>query len=191
MTSKIQKEGSLRLDFREAQGVERLDEQGIPAPEGMRLVDFVVEERGHMLLVEVKDPSQSAATPKARKDFSESMLNGGLINEKLVPKARDGYTFLHLMERDKKRFLFVVLLGLEALENETALLMGFKDRLFGRIRFGRIRFGRIRFGRIRFGRIRNGGRGPWRRHYVSDCLVVTTRTWADHFPDYRVSRIAS
>ena len=137
----------------------------------MKLVDFVVEEPDQTLLIEVKDPSQSAATVAGKKSFTASMLHDGLINNRLVPKARDSYTFLHLMERDKKRFLFVVLLGLEALKNERALLMGFKDRLLGRIR--------------------HEAREPWRRYYVDDCVVVTLETWPDHFPDYVVSRTVS
>ena len=167
MTSKIQ-EGDLTFSFRDAARADRLDEQGAgPEPEGMKLVDFVVERRDDVLLIEVKDPSHPRASAKERTRFSRKMQNDKLIHEELMPKARDSYTFLHLMERDTKRFLFVVLLGLETLDDK-ALLVSFKERLLARLR-------------------KEAGE-PWRRFYVSDCLVLTLETWPDYFPRYSVSR---
>ena len=160
------KEGELLLEFPSGAIVEQLDLQSVPIPKGMALVDFVVEQSAHTLLIEIKDPSHSRAPEEERRRFSQKMQKDTLIHEELVPKARDSYTFLHLMERDTRRFLFVVLLGLEVLDE--ALLVGFKERLLARIR--------------------REVSEPWRRHYVSDCVVVTLDTWPDYFPDYPVSR---
>lgn len=161
-------EGELEFDFRGAHDVERLDEQGVPMPRGMSLVDFVVEERGRLLLIEVKDPSQRRATAKERKSFARRMCGEELINETLVPKARDSYTFLHLMRRDGRPFVFVAVLGVANMPQDKALLVGFKDRLLKRIR--------------------QEARDPWKRQYVADCVVVTPDTWQTAFPQYPMVR---
>ena len=161
-------EGELAFDFSAATYVERLDAQGKPLPRGMALVDFVVEEDTRVLLVEIKDPSQARVPERERKAFAGKMKGQTLIHEELVPKARDSYTFLHLMARDTKPFLYVVLLGLDEFPNDRALLPSFKDRLLRRLR--------------------HEAQEPWRREYVTDCVVVTLETWSKHFSHFRISR---
>ncbi len=127
------REGEFEIDFPPAVNVERLDVQGLPLPHGMRLVDFTVEEKHRCILLEIKDPSIGAASPANRQQFAKTMLTNVLINENLTPKARDSYTYLHLMKRDQKPFVYIVLMGVEAFPNEKALLVGFKDRLLARL----------------------------------------------------------
>lgn len=167
MTVQVQ-EGELNFDFSGATAVDRLDVQDQPIPHGMALVDFVVEETGQILLIEIKDPSQSGASERERARFAKKLEHETLIHQELVPKARDSYAFLHLMERDTKTFLYVVVLGLETLPDKAALLVNFKDRLLKRIR--------------------HEGREPWRRQYVKDCVVLTPKIWPEHFPGYSLSR---
>ncbi len=161
-------EGELEFDFDAARSFERFDEQGVPIPVGMKLVDFVVEEANRIFLIEVKDPSDREAQEAARREFGQSMHGDELINGKLVPKARDSYAFLHLMERDRHPFIFVVVLGLERLSNEKALLLSFKDRLIKRIR--------------------HEAKEPWKKAYIADCVVVTPDTWKAAFPRYGLAR---
>ena len=162
-------EGELEFDFSAALSAENLDAGGQRGqPTGMKLVDFVVKETDRTLLIEVKDPSEAGASPAERAKFAKAMRQNTLISEVLVPKARGSYTFLHLMKRDDNPFLSVGLLGLDTFTNEAALLLGFKDRLLKRIR--------------------HEGKEAWVRQYVTDCVVVTTTTWPDHFPAYPLTR---
>src|SRR5215831_18246032 len=116
MTARM-REGELQFEFSGATSVERLDVQGQPRPQGMALVDFVVEENSRTLLIEIKDPSQQPVPETERRRFIRDMQHQALIHEELVPKARDSYTFLHLMERDTQPFVYVVVLGLDQLSS--------------------------------------------------------------------------
>jgi len=170
MTTRI-KEGSLELAFDAP--AHRLDDPGRARPEGMKLVDIVVEQDVRILLVEIKNPS-SPEIPKAhrasqRADFAKKIRGRELIAHDLVPKARDSYCFLHLMRQDKKPMIFVVLLGLSAYPDEAALLLGFKDHLLKRLR--------------------QETDQPWARRYVQDCVVLTEEQWSGVFPEYRLRRV--
>ena len=162
------REGELLFDFHGAISFERMDIQNSPIPHGMALVDFVVEEKDRVLLVEVKDPSNSAIPHDKRDDYAKRMQTKTLIFEELVPKARDSYTYLHLMDRASKPFIYVVVLGLDQFNIGPEILSVFKDRLLARIR--------------------KEGREPWIVHYVKDCVVVDITRWSKHFPDYTLSR---
>lgn len=164
------KEGELVFNFNGAQKVEKFDEPGVPKPTDMKLVDFVVEEGARTLLIEVKDPSHRGTPGKEREKYIRRITTNELINTELVPKARGAYTFLHLMARDSKRFLYIVIFGLDRFPNEKALLIGFKERLLQRIR--------------------HEGKEPWKRQYIYDCIVVDLDGWNKHFPDYPVFREA-
>jgi hypothetical protein len=162
------KEGELVFQFHGARKVEKLDEEGTPKPSGMKLVDFVVEEDNRTLLIEIKDPSASMVPDQQRERYARKFSGNELISDQLVPKARSSYTYLHLMKRDSKPFLYVVVFGLERFPNEKALLMGFKDRLLQRIR--------------------HECKEPWKRQYIKDCLVVTLDSWNEFFKNYPLIR---
>lgn len=148
--------------------VEKLDRQDKPKPEGMCLVDFVIEETDKIFLIEIKDPCRRKAPESNKKAFLKQLKQKTLINKSLVPKARDSYTYLHLMERDNKPFFFVVVLGLDHLKFDEALLLTFQDRLRERIR--------------------KEAAEPWKRKYIKDCIVVTTENWPKYFPEYGIAR---
>ncbi len=173
------REGEFEFDFSGAQQVEKLDDPGKKTPEGMQLVDFVIEEERRLLMLEIKDPSckpkgrdpaATASLTKARSEFLRKLQHDTLIAQELAPKARDSYCWLHLMKRDKKPILYVFLLGASELRIDDGLLIAFKDRLLARLR--------------------RETDQPWRRLDVTDCLVLTEETWGLAFPQYSLSRIA-
>jgi len=92
-------EDELEFTFPDGLQVIKLDQPGIPKPEGMRFVDFVVLGENATILIEVKDPSASNATDDQRESFRHRVIDGADINQVLVPKARDSYTYLHLMNQ--------------------------------------------------------------------------------------------
>ena len=160
-------EGNLQFDFSAAESAEQLDAQGIPLPVGMSFVDFVVDETRKCLLVEVKAPSAERVPPAQLQRFIGKMKTKELIHQELTPKVRDSYTFLHLMERDTKPFVYIVVIGLEQLE--PPLLVQFRDRLLERIR--------------------KEAESPWKRQYVKDCVILTPRTWGERFAEYPICRV--
>ena len=171
-------EGEFEFDFGTAK-VDRPDKIN-PIPQGMQLVDFLIEESGRLIMLEVKDfpstpksndPKAKKALEKSRDDFLEKIRTGRLIADELTPKARDSYTYLHLMRRDTRRILYVFLLGTENLTPEPSLLLGgFKERLEARLK--------------------QETDQPWVRPYVSDCLVLTEQTWSLAFPNYPLRRVS-
>lgn len=172
------REGEFEFDFSAAKAVEKLDDPTKPRPQGMQLVDFILEEERRLVMVEVKDPSckakggnpsADAALEKSRVEFVKKVQKDTLISDELTPKARDSYTFLHLMKRDSKPVIYAFLIGADKLTLDPALLLGFKDRLFARLR--------------------QEADQPWERHYVTDCVVLTEQTWSTAFPDYPLARI--
>jgi len=171
------REGELEFDFSAAKASEKLDATKI-RPEGMMLVDFVVEEDQRLVMIEVKDPSckskggnpdAEAALAKERSEFVKKVYNDTLIAKELTPKARDSYTYLHLMKRDNKPILYAFLLGADNLTLDHALLLGFKDRLLARLR--------------------QEADQPWAKHYVADCVVLTEHTWENAFPQFPLARV--
>jgi len=163
----ILREGQLDFDFTGALHARRMDGQGSPMPGRMRKVDFLVEEGERVLLVEVKDPSDTRTSASNRRDFIPRLRSGRLINESLVPKCRDTYTYLHLMRQDDKPLLYVVLLSLY----EHVLRPDFFGPLQARLA----------------ARLRKEAKRPWAREYVSSCLVVNMAGWNAIFP-YRLTR---
>lgn len=161
----IFEEGELRFDFAGCVRAEKLDAPERTRPEGMSLVDFVVEEEGQTLLIEVKDPSDSRAPEAEREAFVRRLEGNTLIAANLVPKCRDSYTWLHLMRRDGQPMVYVVLLGVD----DPALLLGFKDRLLARLR--------------------QEAEEAWKRLYVRDCAVGTPEAWREIVKRYRVERV--
>ena len=166
---KIYKESELEFSFPDDLMFEELDRQGVTLPVGMSLVDLVIENENEILLIEIKDPSNSEAPEQARRHYERRIRGGGLITEELVPKVRDSYTYLHLMERDRKQFKYIVLLCLDAFPNEKALLIGFRDRLMTRI---------LKETDV-----------PWKRRYIQDCAIMTLDIWNDIFKEWQVQRI--
>ncbi len=105
MVSVKVREGDFVLDLSRANSWERFDRTGSPVPQGMSLVDFLIEEPERRILLEIKDPFRTPGDfvfperrgwkggPKRQDMFRTDRM----IHESLVPKIRDSYTWLHLM----------------------------------------------------------------------------------------------
>jgi hypothetical protein len=168
---RAEKNADLEFSFPDELPWDELDRQGIKLPIQMKLVDLVIERDKDVLLVEVKDPSNTRCPEEERQRYFKRLSDNSVLTQELTPKARDSYTFLHLMERDGKPLKYVVLLGLDAFDpaSQKALLTGFKDRLLADIRCETDT--------------------PWRRHHIADCVVLSVDIWNKTFTDWPVARI--
>ncbi|MBP8952379.1 MAG: hypothetical protein KBI47_08305 [Armatimonadetes bacterium] len=162
-------ESGFEFTFPAGVAVRELDK--LSRPSDMKAVDFVVCQGDNTLLLEVKNPSSLAIPQEHRASRAATdrakRVGDELINNELVPKARHSYLYLHLMEEDTERLILVFLDDPGALGIDAALLVNYKDRLLGRLR--------------------QEADAPWKREYISDCVVVTPETWATYFPDYTLS----
>ncbi|ESX84907.1 hypothetical protein NKH92_24550 [Mesorhizobium sp. M0871] len=170
-TYRAEANAELEFSFPDDLPWHELDQQGIRLPQQMKFVDLVIERDQDVLLVEIKDPSISRCPDDERQRYFKRLADNTVLKEELTPKARDSYTFLHLMERDGKPIKFVVLIGLDAFDHEKqkALLAGFKDRLFADIKCETDT--------------------PWRRQHIADCVVLSVDIWNKTFADWPVKRI--
>lgn len=162
-------EGEIQIAFNDDWHAEKFDRDGVSWPKGVSPVDFVAERPGETVLLEIKDPSASAAPAEQQINFVRKMQTKELTHNELVPKARSSYGFLHLMKRDEKPMRYVVAIGTEKLSIQPALLMNLSDRL-----------------RQRLARETNM---PWKRSYVSDCVVVKVADVGKALPGCTAQRI--
>ena len=146
------RERDLEFVFGDAWRAERFDAPGVDWPRCVAPVDFIAERGDEIVLLEVKDPSTPGAPFEERQRFAHDMRTRTLTHERLAPKARSSYGFLHLMARDTKPMRFVVAIGIEKLSIEPVLLEQLADRLRNRLQ--------------------KEGAEPWQREYVSACAVV-------------------
>lgn len=169
MTTPVWSEGALSFSFPGAISVERLDDLKL---QGMKLVDFVIEEDRRALLIEIKDPFPDVIPDyllnSKKEEEIKKLQTNELINEHLVPKARDSYCYLHLMNRDDKPFYFIFLTGAERLGINKELLLNFRDRLHARLRKETDK--------------------EWNRQYVRNCVVLTEDGWNETLNPYKVVR---
>lgn len=167
-------EGKLEFNF-DPLPSEKLDKQekGLQMPNGMTLVDFAVEDdtHGYTYLIQIKDPSsanpQFVNSVQIQQDFVNK-LNTDELFDKLVPNARDSYCYLHLMNRDTNKMVFIVILGIEKQYVNNYILMNFKDKLFAKIKFE--------------------AHIPWQRNHIQDCIVVLAEDFSYVFPNFKVRR---
>ena len=162
------REGDLQFAFGSAWRAEKLDQQGVPLPDGMSFVDFVVESSSEIVLLEIKDPAASPSKEEKRR-FATEMQGKQLVNGHLVPKARDSYTFLHLMGRDGKSMRFVLVLGTDGMSLQEPLLMALNERLRQRLR--------------------QEASDPWEREYMKSSAVVRYEKLSDALPGCSASRV--
>lgn len=163
----------LLFEFPDEVKWDELDKQGVKLPVRMKFVDLVIERKTDVLLVEIKDPSHSKSPDKERNSYLKRLSDNSVLTQELTPKARDSYSFLHLMERDSKPFKYIVLIGLDAFDSsqQKAVLAGFKDRLMADIRCEAY--------------------VAWKRRHIADCVVLSVNTWNQAFPDWPVTRLAA
>lgn len=168
---KAEENAELLFEFPDDVEWDELDKQGVRLPVRMKFVDLVIERDDDVLLVEIKDPSHSRSPDKERNSYLKRLSDNSVLTQELTPKARDSYSFLHLMERDGKPFKYIVLIGLDAFDSiqQKAVLSGFKDRLMADIRCEAYL--------------------PWKRKHIVDCAVLSVETWNQHFPSWPVTRL--
>lgn len=171
MVSNTYQEKELLFTFSEGTTWRVLDRQGVRLPIGMALVDFVIERADHILFVEIKDPSHSQMLDGERLDYARRLSDGSVLNEELTPKARDSYAHEHLMGRDGKPIVYVVVIGLEALSHsiQLGILNNFSDKLYNSLR--------------------NEGELPWVREHIQQCIVLPIDKWNERYPEYRIQRV--
>ncbi len=170
---RAEKTAELLFDFPEGLSWSELDRQGVKLPERMKFVDLVIERNKDILLVEIKDPSNSHCPGQERKSYLKRLADNSVLTQELTPKARDSYLYLHLMERDTKPFKYIVLLGLDAFDPDTqkGVMSGFKDRLLANIREESFE--------------------AWKRKHIADCVVLSVDAWNHHFPEWPLRRDAA
>lgn len=150
---------------------EELDRQGVTLPNGLKLVDFVIDLEDALLLVEIKDPSCSTTPELGQRQYFTKLRNDDILKAELTPKGRGSYTFLHLMERDAKPMKYIVVLGLEAFDVDMCkpLLTTFADRLTRSIR--------------------KEASAPWKRIYIQECVVLSVDGWNERFREWPIRRL--
>lgn len=164
------REDELVFTFPDGLLKEKLDEQGKRIPIGMSLADLVIHTDTCTYIIELKDPSCSTATVERRNADLQALQGDDLIKNRLTPKARDSYTYLHLMDHINPRVIYIVLLGLENVEplNNKPFLNNYKQRLLNNIR--------------------HEADEPWKREYILDCIVCNVETWNEQFPQWPTQR---
>lgn len=170
---KAEENSELLFEFPDDVEWDELDKQGVKLPVRMKFVDLVIERDADILLVEIKDPSHSKSPDKERSSYFRRLSDNSVLTQELTPKARDSYSYLHLMERDGKPFKYIVLIGLDAFDpsQQKAVLAGFKDRLMADIRCEAYE--------------------AWKRKHIADCAVLSVETWNQNFPKWPVTRLAA
>lgn len=169
---RAEENAELLFQFPDEVELDELDKQNVKLPVRMKLVDLVIERESDVLLIEIKDPSHSKSPDKERNSYLKRLLDNSVLAQDLTPKARDSYSYLHLMERDGKPFKYIVLVGLDAFESvqQKAVLTGFKDRLLADIRCESYE--------------------PWKRKHITDCVVLSVESWNKSFPQWPLTRQA-
>lgn len=151
----------------------RFDLPGARQPVNMKLCDVVIERPQDILLVELKDPSHHRAETKNQNKFLKTIHDRSLIREDLVPKARDTYLYEHLMERDTKPFIYVIVIALDAFPASLGFgqMSSFKDTVLDVLR--------------------HETDTGWRRTHIADCVVLDMHAWNARFPQWPMRRIST
>lgn len=161
----IVREGRYEFDFTNSLRAIAWDGPGTPVPETMKKVDFVVEEPARWLLVEVKDPSNPNTSETQRQAFLHRLKSKAFVNDTLVPKCRDTWTYMHLMLMDPKPIHYVVVITLFWNRQPDRLMI--VQKLLRK-------------------RLKKEGKEKWKRPYVQECVVLNISGWHKKFPEYPV-----
>jgi hypothetical protein len=165
----ILREGELTFTFPEDWQAEYFDVEGNVLPKHIAPVDFIVERPDDILLIEIKDPSNSKAPAKEREKFSKKMETDELTHQELVPKARTSWSYLHLMARTSKPLRYLVVIGTETLSIQPTLLQGLRDRLEKRLA--------------------QEAETAWVVKYIEDCAVVEAMQLGRYLEGVTVVRV--
>lgn len=140
--------------------------------QGWKSADFAVTgPDGSIMLIEVKDPSNSNAPPEALEKKRKEMKAGVFVIEELTPKARDSCAFLRLMGRINGPVNYLVYIGDEGLNLERTL------------------FSEIDKGLRK--RLKQEAPEPWQHPYVRESFILLASRSPDTSPfGFRVRRQA-
>lgn len=179
MMGDVLTEKQIEIDFTKAKAAYILDD-GRPFPQDWKRVDFVVDDDRRILIIELKDPSNTmprasqVERDKQRKLFAEKMLQKDpnkdrLLEDEIVPKAIRSYLYLHMMNEDTKPYLLVLFIGMDNLTLDPVLLGPLQVQLRASLK-------------------RENDKITWKRDYVQDCIIVNEKSWATYFPKYPLTR---
>jgi len=167
------REGVLEFDFTGCVHAEPFEEQFTAAqPHGMCPIDFLVEEEDRILFIEVTDYRKGIQKKKKndQNQFKSPFDPKMLVHQELVPKARDSYTYLHLMKRDRKEIFYVVVIGT-------------KDSVEGHV---------LNLSTVAYylrGRLEKEASEEWKKKYVTGSFVISPNQWNDYFPQFSLKEI--
>lgn len=124
-------EGDLYFDFSKADYAINFDRSGFGhgLSHLFKSVDFVIEDKNHLMFIEIKDPENSHIPEKnkakALKQFS-TKLQSGKLYEDLLLKLKDSLIFQSLDKGiSSKKFIYIIFIGMQQLD--TAMLANLKD----------------------------------------------------------------
>ena len=160
----LPREGELEFDFGSCPW-RKID--GEFTIQGMRLVDFIVEEEDRTLLIEVKDPGQEDAILSERDKWQMDGHIRNKIETNIVPKARDTYCYLHLMQETDRPIDLIFLLGYD--EPDANLRIGVLPHLKKRLR--------------------QEGPAPWKRPYIRESFFLRLEDFSRVCPSFSVRRV--
>ena len=160
-------EGELEFLFEGAVSARKFDGHDHGLTHCMKAVDFIIEFVNRYLFVEVKDPQDSRATEKNRREWIEKFTSGRL-DHSLKYKYRDSFLYEWAAGRGDKPIVYVVLIALDSLDG--ALMLSRQDQL------------------RRILPKSGPGSQPWFRPIVQECLVLNIASWNRQVPGCRVRR---
>ena len=163
-------EGAIRITFPSEANARKFDDaESHGLTHCMKSVDFVVEEAGRTLFIEIKDPESPRATPESREEFI-AKFESELVNEELKYKYRDSFLYQWARGGIRKKIHYWVLVAMDGLTE--AELIEQTRRLKRNLPLDGM------------------SKGGWRRPIAHGCMIFNIRMWNEFLPDYPVSRIA-
>lgn len=158
-------EGEVTIDFGNVITAEKFDDPINHGFTWMKKVDFIVEKTDRIYFIELKDPMDSKAPLKRRKEFIEKLLVGQL-DSSLIYKYRD--SFLYKFAENgvfNKPIYYIVLIGYERLN--SAELQRRTDELKRKIPSGK-------------------ALSKWKNGIVKGVVVMKFSTWRKTFKNYQL-----
>ena len=154
-------EQTIRFTFNEVLTAEVLDRSENKGIQGMMLVDFLVETEDRIYLIEAKDLRGS------KGKNADNPISGNLITQTLVPKARDSYSYLVLMERAQKPVEYILVFQKLI---EAPFLINRRDKLRAKLKQESDR--------------------PWAKDYVRECHLLNFRHLNEKFPQFSAQEVS-
>jgi len=152
-------ESDLIIDFPDDVNVVQLEKE-TEKVHGMQPVDFIFTHGDHTILLEIKNFRQRS---DIKKITSET-----LAKQEIVPKARDSYSYLHLMLRDHNDFFLVFLFDSPLIEYIRPLLPVLNSSI------------------NRY--LMKEAPEPWKRQYIKRSVIMTPENFTTYFPGISVTR---